>query len=119
MDNKNLIKDENEQSIYDYLISQIKYNHQSSKILIPKIFDIVKSKNVSIDIIIIYLSKKEEKGIIDYLINLINIEPTLFDKSYFYLYQLITFLTYKQYIDSIEQHIINKGILADEEGLPE
>ena len=58
----------------------------STKITNRKIFDLCESSNlVSIDQIIIYLSDREEKGVSDYLINTINTNTEILDKSFFYL----------------------------------
>ena len=102
--------------IYNYLSSEIKYKYDykisSSKLSNRKIYDIFESQALnSIDPIMTYLNEREEKGTLDYLINTMNMNPKVLDKSFFYLNQLITMLTYKKYITSIEQYIIDKGIL--------
>ena len=102
--------------VYKYISSKIKYKYNpkinSMTASNRKIFEICESKNlVSIDEIIIYLNEHEEKGIGDYLINTINMNPKILDKSFFYLNQLTTMLTYKKYIYPIEQYIIDKGII--------
>ena len=102
--------------VYKYLSSEIKYKYDykisSSKLSNRKIYDICESQVLnSIDPIMTYLNEREEKGILDYLINTMNMNPKVLDKSFFYLNQLITMLTYKKYITSIEQYIIDKGIL--------
>jgi hypothetical protein len=104
-----------EDLVYNYLSSKIKYKYNpetnSSKATNRKIFDICESPNLlSIDQIIIYLNEHEEKGISDYLINTMNMNSKILDKSFFYLNQLTTMLTYKNYIYPIEQYIIDKGI---------
>ena len=104
-----------EDLVYNYLSSKIKYKYNpetnSSKATNRKIFDICESPNLlSIDQIIIYLNEHEEKGISDYLINTMNMNSNILDKSFFYLNQLTTMLTYKNYIYPIEQYIIDKGI---------
>ena len=58
----------------------------------------------------INLNKHEEKGVSDFLINLMNTNPKILDKSFFYLNQLITMLSYKKYIYPYEQYICDKGI---------
>ena len=104
-----------EDLIYKYLSSQIKYKYfpkiNTEKLLNRKIYDICESQSlVSIDQIIIYMNEHEEKGITDYLINTMNMNSKILDKSFFYLNQLTTMLTYKKYIYPIEQYIIDKGI---------
>ena len=110
---KNLDDNNDNIEIYNYLSSQMNYKYKSSKISSKRnIYDICESQNLeSIDPIICFLNDREEKGISDYLINTINMNPNLLDKSFFYLNQLITMLTFKKYIYSIEQYIIDKGIL--------
>ena len=104
-----------EDFVYKYLSSKIKYKYNPKSNLTKttnrKIFDICESPNLlSIDQIIIYLSEHEEKGISDYLINIMNMNQEILDKSFFFLNQLTTMLTYKNYIYPIEQYIIDKGI---------
>ena len=101
--------------IYNYISSKIKVKYPpklgSMKITNQKIYDICESPNFSsIDQLIIQLNRREEKGICDYLINKMNINREMLDKSFFYLNQLTTMLTYKEYIYAIEQYIIDKGI---------
>ena len=105
--------------IINYVSSKMKYKYSSKdshkigslKITNRKIYDICQSKNnTNIDNLINYINDHEEKGVLDYLINTINKNPLFLDKSFFYLNQLITMLTYKKYISSIEQYIIDKGI---------
>ena len=115
-------KDKENDDDYDYMIkyisSKIKYKHSnknyngSLKLQNRKIYEICESNNLkSIDPLITYINDHEEKGVLDYLINTINKNPDFLDKSFFYLNQLTTMLTYKKYISSIEQYIIDKGIL--------
>ena len=100
--------------VYKYISSEIKYKHgykiASSKLKNRKLYDICEALN-NIDPIMTYLNDREDKGILDYLINTMNMNPDILDKSFFYLNQLITMLTYKKHITSIEQYIIDKGIL--------
>ena len=75
-------------------------------------YEICDSPNLdSIDPIINYMNEHEEKGITDYLINTMNTNEKILDKSFFYINQLTTMLTYKKYIYAIEQYIIDKGII--------
>jgi len=115
-------KDKENNDDYDFMIkylsSKIKYKHSnknyngSLKLQNRKIYEICESNNLkSIDPLITYINDHEEKGVLDYLINTINSNPDFLDKSFFYLNQLTTMLTYKKYISSIEQYIIDKGIL--------
>ena len=101
--------------VYKYISSEIKYKHgykiASNKPRNTKIYDICENPTSNIDQIMVYLNDREEKGILDYLINTMNMNANVLDKSFFYLNQLITMLTYKKYITSIEQYIIDKGIL--------
>ena len=101
--------------VYKYISSNIKYKHKNKKTSMKmenrKIYDICENpKYLTIDTLMNYLNEKEEKGIFDYIINIINMNPNILDKSFFYLNQLITMLTYKKYTSSIEQYIIDKGI---------
>ena len=117
MDESNEMKDNsNDDFVYSYLTSKINYKYDNKKdlniMVNRKIYDICESKNFSnIDQIITYMNDHEEKGILDYLINKINLNPDILDKSFFFLNQLITMLTYKTYKYSIEQYIIDKEIL--------
>ena len=113
----NEIEDDNSNVdyVYNYLSSKIKSKFSpklgSMKITTRKMYDIIESQNFSsIDQLIIHLNEREEKGICDYLINKMNTNPKMLDKSFFYLSQLTTMLTYKDYIYAIEQYIIDKGI---------
>ena len=117
----NEIEDENievfkDEIIYKYLVSKIKYKYNpktsSMKPSNRKIYEICDSPNLdSIDPIINYMNEHEEKGITDYLINTMNTNEKILDKSFFYISQLTTMLTYKKYIYAIEQYIIDKGII--------
>lgn len=105
----------NNDLIYDYLSSEIKYKntHKNGKreFTNKKIYDICEDSNLnSIDPLITYLNSHEEKGVLDYLINTINLNKKFLDQSFFYLNQLITMLNYKKYKSSIKQYIIDKGI---------
>ena len=110
----NEIEDEstNDDKVYEYLSSKIKYKYQprmgSMHITNRKIFDL--GDSLSIDDIIINLSNHEDKGVSDFLINIMNMNPKILDKSFFYLNQLITMLSYKKYIYPYEQYICDKGI---------
>ena len=102
--------------VYKYLSSKIKYKYKnkttSMNLTNRKIYDICGNENlISMDGIMPYLNDKNEKGVLDYLINVINMNPQISDQSFFYLNQLITMLTYKKYTSPIEQFIIDKGIL--------
>ena len=101
---------------YKYLSSKIhiKYKDKksSTKLSNKNIYDSFESQNIqNIDPIITYLADRDEKGVLDYLINKISMNPKLLDKSLFYLNQLITMLIYKKSKYSLEQYIINKSIL--------
>ena len=91
--------------IINYVSSKMKYQDPSKdshkigslKLTNRKIYDICQSKNTTnIDNLINYINDHEEKGVLDYLINTINKNPLFLDKSFFYLNQLITMLTYKK-----------------------
>jgi phosphatidylinositol 4-kinase len=73
-----------------------------------KIYDL--RERFTIDDIMINLNMHEEKGVSDFLINLMSTNPKILDKSFFYLNQLITMLSYKKYIYPYEQYICDKGI---------
>ena len=99
--------------VFKYLSSkmQYKYNPKNIKSTNRKILELCETPNlVSIDAIIIYLNEHDEKGVSDYLINTMNMNSDILDKSFFYLNQLTTMLTYKKYKYPIEQYIIDKGI---------
>ena len=99
--------------VFKYLSSkmQYKYNPKNIKSTNRKILELCETPNlVSIDAIIIYLNEHNEKGVSDYLINTVNMNSNILDKSFFYLNQLTTMLTYKKYKYPIEQYIIDKGI---------
>ena len=99
--------------VFKYLSSkmQYKYNPKNIKSTNRKILELCETPNlVSIDAIIIYLNEHDEKGVSDYLINTVSMNSNILDKSFFYLNQLTTMLTYKKYKYPIEQYIIDKGI---------
>ena len=110
----NEIEDEstNEESVIEYLSSKIKCKFESKmgsmQLTNRKIYDL--RERFTIDDIMINLNKHEEKGVSDFLINLMNTNPKILDKSFFYLNQLITMLSYKKYIYPYEQYICDKGI---------
>ena len=102
-------------NIIKYLSSKIKYKYSnkdynfSLEIKGRKIYDICESSSLkSIDQLITYINDYEEKGALDYLINTMNKNPEFLDKSFFYLYELTTMLTYKKYISPIKKYIIDK-----------
>ena len=112
IENKNDINDD---LVYKYISSKIKYKHinnsHSMNFSNKKLYEVCESKNLtSIDPLISYMNNHEEKGILDYLINKINLNEKFLDQSFFYLSQLITMLIYKKYISPIEQYIIDKSI---------
>ena len=100
--------------IYSYISSNIKYKTNSgigSMKFSNKIFDICRAnKAIKIDAIMSYLSNHDERGVIDYLINIICQNKEVFDKSFFYLSQIITMIAYKKYNSSLEKLIIDKSI---------
>ena len=110
----NEIEDEstNDESVIEYLSSKIKCKFESKmgsmQLTNRKIYDL--RERFTIDDIMINLNKHEEKGVSDFLINLMNTNPKILDKSFFYLNQLITMLSYKKYIYPYEQYICDKGI---------
>lgn len=110
----NEIEDEstNDESVIEYLSSKIKCKFESKMgsmhLTNRKIYDL--RERFTIDDIMINLNKHEEKGVSDFLINLMNTNPKILDKSFFYLNQLITMLSYKKYIYPYEQYICDKGI---------
>ena len=110
----NEIEDEstNDESVIEYLSSKIKCKFESKMgsmhLTNRKIYDL--RERLTIDDIMINLNKHEEKGVSDFLINLMNTNPKILDKSFFYLNQLITMLSYKKYIYPYEQYICDKGI---------
>ena len=67
--------------------------------------DIICYQNLNIDEIIFLLSKEENKGVIDYLINYIN--EKYINESYFYLNQFCIMLTYKKHTSSLKRLIYN------------
>ena len=110
----NELEDEstNDESVIEYLSSKIKCKFESKMgsmhLTNRKIYDL--RERFTIDDIMINLNKHEEKGVSDFLINLMNTNPKILDKSFFYLNQLITMLSYKKYIYPYEQYICDKGI---------
>ena len=110
----NEIEDEstNDESVIEYLSSKIKCKFESKmgsmQLTNRKIYDL--RERFTIDDIMINLNKHEEKGVSDFLINLMNTNSKILDKSFFYLNQLITMLSYKKYIYPYEQYICDKGI---------
>ena len=73
----NEIEDEstNDDNVYEYLSSKIKYKYQprmgSMQLTNRKIFDL--GESLSVDEIMINLSNHEDKGVSDFLINIMKI----------------------------------------------
>lgn len=66
------------------------------------------SEYFTIDMVMEYLSKKEDPGIIDFLINLL-FEKKFIDHAFFYLPQLCALVRLKSYNDSMESFIIKQS----------
>ena len=62
-------------------------------------------KKLKMDKIIFFLSREENEGVIDYLINYIN--EKYINESYFYINQFCIMLTYKKYTFSLKRLIYN------------
>jgi hypothetical protein len=73
--------------------------------LIEDYFGNICYKKLNIDDIISLLATEENKGVIDYLVNLMN--EKFINESYFYINQLCIMLTYKNYKTSIKRFLYN------------
>jgi len=105
----------NDDFIYSYLISQIKDKFVPNKEPIKKLYDIFENQELlnllNLDQIMIYMVDHEEKGVLDYLINKIYMNPKFVDNSFFYLYHFISMLTYKKNKSSIKKYIMDIALI--------
>jgi phosphatidylinositol 4-kinase B len=62
----------------------------------------------SMDLMLFYIDKREESGVIDTLINFMY--KNFINESFFYLPQLCTMLTYKIQTDSLENYILDRCV---------
>jgi phosphatidylinositol 4-kinase B len=62
----------------------------------------------SMDLMLFYIDKREESGVIDTLINFMY--KKFINESFFYLPQLCTMLTYKIQTDSLENYILDRCV---------
>jgi hypothetical protein len=72
------------------------------------LFRLINSEYFDIHMLICYLDKKEEPGIIDNLINLTH--SKFINESFFYIPQLCTLITYKNYSESIENYLLDRCV---------
>lgn len=72
------------------------------------LYKLFHSEYFDINLLICYLDKKEESGIIDNLVNLIYTK--FINESFFYIPQICTMITYKPYFESIENYILDRCV---------
>lgn len=72
------------------------------------LYQLFKSEYFDIHLLICYLDKKEEQGIIDTLVNLMH--EIFTNESFFYIPQLCTMITYKSYYESLENYILDRCV---------
>ena len=106
--NKKELNEEKELIIYG-LSERININPYNNKSFnfknIHPIYQIFHDKGFNIDSLIYYLSTRDNPGITDDLINMLY--ENFKNDSLFYVPQLCSFLTYKKYISTIENYLLD------------
>jgi hypothetical protein len=72
------------------------------------LFRLITSEYFDIHMLICYIDKKDEPGIIDSLVNLMHMK--FINESFFYIPQLCTMITYKGYFESIENYLLDRCV---------
>lgn len=104
----------NEKEIEKKIIKKIKKNIQvlhkgnSEKLNLGSLFELFQSPYFDINLLIFYLDRKEEIGIIDCLANLL--ASKYINESFFYIPQLCTMITFKNYFESIENYLLDRCV---------
>ena len=80
----------------------------SKKNRLGSLYELFDSEYFEINLLICYLDKKEDSGIIDNLVNLIYTK--FINESFFYIPQICTMITYKPYFESIENYILDRCV---------
>ena len=75
---------------------------------IGSLCELFSSEYFSIELLMVYLTEKNEQGIVDYLSNLL-FEKRFDDKTLFYLPQLCSLIRGKDYVDPFLKYIISKS----------
>lgn len=90
------------------LISHIKQNimipEEKKKNFQGSLYNLFFSPYFNLDLLIYYLFSRENAGIVDTLVNLINIR--FMNQTFFYIPQIINLISSKKYSDSIEQFLL-------------
>ena len=98
-----------EKRTINFISKNIKIKNNNENLLffnfIEDYFGNICYKKLKIDEIISILATEENKGVIDYLVNLMN--QKYINESYFYINQLCIMLTYKNYKTSIKRFLYN------------
>lgn len=72
------------------------------------LYEMFASECFDVNLLICYLDKKDEQGIIDTLVNLMY--KNFINESFFYIPQLCTMITYKKYFDSLSNYILDRCV---------
>ena len=79
-----------------------------SRKVTDSLYNLFHNKNFNIDSLIFYITKQQNQCIIDELVNLIYTKYQ--NDSFFYILQLCSLLTYKKYIKSIENYLLDSCV---------
>jgi hypothetical protein len=72
------------------------------------LYRLLQSEYFDIHMLICYIDKKEETGIVDCLVNLMH--EKFINESLFYIPQLCTMITYKHYYESLENYLLDRCV---------
>lgn len=72
------------------------------------LYDMFNSSFFTMDMVLYYLDKREDDGVLDTLVNLMY--SRFINESFFYLPQLCTLLTYKQHSSTIEDYLLDRCV---------
>lgn len=72
------------------------------------LYNLFDSQYFDIHLLLYYLDKKDEQGIVDVLMNIMN--KKFINESFFYIPQLCTLITYKPYYESLENYILDRCV---------
>jgi phosphatidylinositol 4-kinase B len=72
------------------------------------LYNLFNSEYFDVHLLLYYLDKKDEQGIVDVLMNIMN--KNFINESFFYIPQLCTMITYKPYYESLENYILDRCV---------
>jgi hypothetical protein len=101
------INKKTKKEILKNILTTIKFNDER-KDNIGSLLRLFVSDFFDINLLINYLDRKEDQGSIDYLVN--NLHEKFINESYFYIPQLCTMITYKNYYESIENYLLERCV---------